>query len=112
MENNIGKCQIDANVLFSVPKLELTVLLTRAGPMRRYWTSTILAETQRALEQRVFHQTSNSLCSKRDTLRVLNNLNLYSPTPLLVGDYLWVDYWLFVPNQVSSSRMLTPCVNK
>ncbi len=87
MENSIRKCLIDANVLFSVPKRDLIVSLNRAGVIQAYWTGTILAETQRALEKRFFHQTSNSLRSKRDALRVLNNLNLYSPTSLLVGDY-------------------------
>ena len=87
MSGQIKRCIVDANVLFSAPKRDLIVSLSRAGLLRPFWTDIIISETRSALEKRFLRQNKGILRSRRDALRAVNMLEYYNPESKLIGDF-------------------------
>lgn len=87
MSGRITRCIVDANVLFSVPKRDLIVSLSRAGLLDPFWTEIIISETRSALEKRFLRLNKGILRARRDVLRAVNMLEYYNPESKLIGDF-------------------------
>ena len=87
MSSRIKRCIVDANVLFSAPKRDLIVSLSRAGLLHPFWTDIIISETRSALEKRFLRLNKGILRSRRDALRAVNALERHNPRSRLIGDF-------------------------
>ena len=87
MSGRITRCIVDANGLFSVPKRDLIVSLSRAGLLDPFWTEIIISETRSALEKRFLRLNKGILRARRDVLRAVNMLEYYNPESKLIGDF-------------------------
>lgn len=87
MSGRIKRCIVDANVLFSAPKRDLIVSLSRAGLLRPFWTDIIISETRAALEKRFLQMNKGILRSRREASRAVNVLERHNPKSKLIGDF-------------------------